>query len=131
MIPDKFLPPPMSTGKKIWLGILSIVPGFMFMAYIFLFFASAFMDVSSGRHDAGIPKTMFLGMFLMFVGFIMTTAITIYHVIHISKNYMMSSNDKLVWILVVLLLPWIGDVIYWYVKIWKDPKPDPTKSNFF
>jgi len=131
MIPNKFAPPPMSKGKKIWLGVLSIAPGIMFISYFVVFFGSAFYSAADPYDNDKMPEYLSFAALLLFFGFILTTVITIYHIVHISKNFMMSSNDKLVWMLIVLLLPWIGDVIFWYMKIWKEQPNDPTKSNFY
>lgn len=131
MIPNKFAPPPMSKGKKIWLGVLSIAPGLMFIGYFVVFLGTAFYSSADRYDNSQMPRYLPFAALLLLFGFILTTIITIYHIVHISKNFMMSSNDKLVWMLVVLLLPWIGDVIFWYVKIWKEQPSDPTKSSFY
>ncbi len=122
----------MSKTKKIWIGVLTILPGFCFAAYFIFIFATVFgtMAMDAGNHSNEPPMGLFImmpiGMLIFFLGFALTTAMTIYHVIHISKNDKMSSNDKLMWILVVVILNWIGDVVYWYMKIWKEPTEKPV-----
>lgn len=118
----------MTRSKKIWIGILTILPGVLFAGYgIFILLMMVGMmgvQATGNRNDPpdGFFIMMPVAMAIFFIGFALTTAITIYHVIHISKSETMSSNDKLMWILIVLLLNWIGDVVYWYLKIWKEPK---------
>lgn len=117
----------MTKSKKIWLGILSILPGFIFAAYGVFIFATVFGTLIYQEANPGNepPMAMFIMMpvavLIFFVGFALTTAVTIYHCIHISKDETMSSNDKLMWILIVVILNWIGDIVYWYMKIWKAP----------
>jgi hypothetical protein len=125
----------MTKSKKIWIGILTILPGFLFAGYILFIIISVLGTISmqAAGHNMDEPPMGFmimmpLAMFIFFLGFALTTAMTIYHVIHISKDNTMSSNDKLIWILVVILLNWLGDVAYWYVKIWKAPTL-PAEGN--
>jgi len=125
----------MTKSKKIWIGIFSILPGLLFGLYILVFISTFFFAAVSGEfepgHRGGTPPFLIMmpiAMLMFFIGFALTTAITIYHVIHISKSNM-SSNDKLIWILVVILLNWLGDVAYWYVKIWKEEPPALTGYN--
>jgi CDP-diglyceride synthetase len=66
---------------------------------------------------------------LFILALVLTTVMTIIHIIHINKSNM-SSNDKLMWLLVVLILTWLGDMIYWYVKIWKDEPGKLEKSPY-
>lgn len=123
----------MTRSKKIWIGIFTILPGILFAGYgiFILLMVVGTMGFQAAGNRNGPPDGFFLmmpiAMTIFFIGFALTTAITIYHVIHISKSETMSSNDKLMWILIVLLLNWIGDVVYWYLKIWKEPKADPFK----
>lgn len=108
--------------------MLTILPGFIFAAYGIFIFASVFGTILYQETNGGgePPMAMFmimpLAILIFFVGFALTTAMTIYHCIHISKDETMSSNDKLMWILIVVILNWIGDVVYWYMKIWKAPE---------
>lgn len=117
----------MTQSKKIWIGILTILPGFIFAAYAIFIFVTAFGTImyqeASGSNEPpmAIFMMMPLAVLIFFVGFALTTAMTIYHCIHISKDETMNSNDKLMWILIVVILNWIGDVVYWYLKIWKAP----------
>jgi Phospholipase_D-nuclease N-terminal len=127
----------MSKAKKIWIGVLTILPGAMFAAYglfFFFIFFGAFSGAFDTKSNEPPPFTTYMPimMVIFFLGFGLTTIMTIYHVIHINKSKTMSSNDKLMWMLIVILLNWLGDVIYWYMKIWKEDKnTDPTKNSFY
>jgi len=127
--------PSMSKSKKIIIGILTILPGFCFAAYFLFFFAFVIIGISMENKGSNLADNYFMMMpFLMvfmIVGGLLTVVMTIYHIIHISNSTTMSSNDKLVWILIVVLLNWIGDVVFWYLKIWKEEKNDPQKSSFY
>ncbi len=127
--------PPMSKTKKMIIGILTILPGFCFAAYFIFFFCFMFLGIGMRASGSDFAENYFRMMpflaLLMIIGGLLTVIMTIYHIIHISNSTTMSSNDKLVWILIVLILNWIGDVIFWYMKIWKDQKNDPNKSSFF
>lgn len=124
-------PAGMSKSKKIFIGILTILPGFCFAAYFIFFFL--FMLMGTGNTDYGEKYFYVMPalILILLLGGILTIAMTIYHIIHISNSTTMSSNDKLVWILIVVILNWIGDVIFWYMKIWKEEKNDPNKSSFY
>jgi hypothetical protein len=121
---------PMSKSKKILIGVLSILPVIFFALYFFSFISMMFFERGPVNQDGGPAISFLISILMAIIGTILTLVMTIYHVIYISKSTTMNSSDKLVWILVVVLLNWIGDIIFWYVKIWKEPKSDAEKSSF-
>jgi hypothetical protein len=116
----------MSKSGKIITGILSFSPLFFLTGYFILFF-SFFLQMFMNMDDpAKMAKpelfvTQFIGMFaLLFLMGIVTLGLLIYFIIHINNNKKLDSNEKLIWILIIIFVGMIGKPVYWYMKIWKD-----------
>jgi len=123
----------MTKTKKKWLGVFTFSPiifGFLYLlSFIGLFFGTMFLK--TGVDDTTMPIYFMSSFALIFIlaGIvtIITLALMIYYIIHASQNPKLDSNDRLLWIIVMIFSHNIGYIIYWYLKIWKDEDTDETQ----
>lgn len=112
----------MSRSRKIFLGILSVLPFILFALYI-AFFLKYFLPMF--RHQQNLdPEGMFAQLFpIIAVGVLMALtsfALLIYYIIHAVNNKRLDSSERIIWILVFLFAGMVGFPIYWYMRIWKE-----------
>lgn len=116
--------------------ILAILPIAIFtlaMLSYFIIFFSLFGAIDSQLSHEGASKSMLSSLlgnliifiFLVFIGFFVGIIAFVYYVVHAVKNpNLTESEDRLIWILAIILGNGIGIFIYWLVQIKsKDPKP--------
>lgn len=115
----------MTKSKKIWYGIIAIVPvvliAVLMIAY-FTFFFSMFMNIPNGGNEP--PKGLFIflpiffGLFIL-VGIVAIVGLILY-IMHIVNNKKLTENERLIWIILLLMVTILAKPIYWYMKIWKE-----------
>ena len=116
----------MSKNSKIFLGILTFSPLLYIVFFVFFMFISMFFSMS-GNHDHGPGPFMFFPFIFLLhmLAMLLILALWIYYLIHVTRNQALDSNNKTMWILIIVLGSFIGSIAYFYVNIWKDPKPKP------
>jgi hypothetical protein len=112
----------MTKTKKILLGIFTFLPVLFVMAYVFIFFKFFFSSMSSPQFDPYFNEEYFFGnlvllILLIFAAIILGVGMMIYYIIHANKNPKFDSNQKLLWILILVLTSFIGNIIYYFVEI--------------
>ena len=124
----------MTKNKKILLGVLTILP----FAFIFLYlivFIAMFLLISLSTTSANEANPfVFIGGFsfafiFIFAAIALSLGLFIYYIIHVTQNKKLDSNDRLLWILVMVFAHQIGYMVYWYLKIWKDDENDDIMIN--
>lgn len=122
----------MTRTKKIWIGILSVLPMlsvFIFIIYMLTTFTTfPFAEME----DGDVPPPWVISRI---IGFVITGVILaflhlglmIYFIIHAMSNPQVKNEERIIWILVFIFINTIGFPIYWAIRIWPDPKPE---SNF-
>lgn len=115
----------MSLGKKIILGVFTFLPVTFVMAYVFIFFKFFFSSMSSPHFEPYVNEEYFFGnlvllIFLIFTAIIFGVGMMIYYIIHANKNPKFDSNQKLLWILILVFTSFIGNIIYYFVEIIPD-----------
>lgn len=127
----------LSKNQKIGIGILTFMPILCFIGYIVSFFVIFFGEIATGS-DGGFEQngassgTFFTGFAMAFVFLILAIfsglAAMILHIVHITKNEKLKaqSNGQLLWILVIVFANGIGGVIYFFIEILPEPKPNPV-----
>lgn len=116
--------------------VLAIIPLAIFilaMLSYFVIFFSLFGTIDSQLGHEGASKSMLVSLlgnlvifiFLVFLGFFVGVISFIYYVVHAVKNpNLMQSDDRLLWILAIILGNGIGVFVYWIYQIKKkDPRP--------
>ncbi len=121
----------MSKNKKIVLGILTFLPIVLLVLY-FIFFGFFFMEIFQSAQNNTEPNSQFMiGNFIVLFLLITVLVISalgmmIYYIIDISNNKTLDSNNRLIWILLLVFGGFIANAIYWYLYIWKETD---TKSQ--
>lgn len=117
-------------------AILATIPLAIFilamLSYLVIFF-SLFGTIDSQLGHEGASKSMLVSLlgnlvifiFLVFLGFFVGVISFIYYVVHAVKNpNLIDSDDRLLWILAIILGNGIGVFLYWIYQIKKkDPRP--------
>ena len=109
----------MNKAGKLFLGVLTLLPLF----YIFVFIGFIITMIAAGPHlNAGPPIALFVTHGAMMV---LMLGLMIYYIIHVLQNprLLSNTNERLLWVLVIILGGFIGQFVYWYLQIWKD---EPT-----
>ena len=120
----------MSRSKKILLGILTLLPVLCIGLYIFFFF-SFFFDIAGGNEPeiSEVFPAKFRFLFLMIITALVSGfAMMIYYIIHVNKSDMKSDN-KLIWILILVLASGLGNIAYYLVEILGIGKNKKSDSN--
>lgn len=127
----------MTRSKKIWLGIFTFLPVLGMIVYIIFFALYFFSFTTMIDHNAGSGgepnPAMMIGSFgIMFIAIMLSVisglVMMIYYIIHANSNPNFDSNQKLIWILILVLANGIGNVIYYFVEILPANKT-PTLSK--
>jgi magnesium-transporting ATPase (P-type) len=123
----------MTKKKKRWLGILTFLPILCVIIYIifFAFYMFSFvevLDAQAGDPDVADPSKFFVFFGVMFfmilVSIITTIGLMSYYIVHANANPKLDSNQKLIWILVLVLVlaAGIGNIVYYFVEIFPKDK---------
>jgi len=96
----------------------------------FFFFFTFFFDITSisetGRNELDDPDH-FLGNFAfvfvsLAVALLSGIGILIYDIVHVVKNKKFTENNRLMWILILVLAGGIGSIIYYFMEILPEKK---------
>lgn len=123
----------MSSGKKIFIGIFSILP-MLIVTFYLVSFISAMVYLYKDSARGVDPEDFFVSNFGSMVGFVLSMgllgllslAVLIYFIIHAINNTQITSNERIIWILLFVFVGMICFPIYWYMRIWKSPQPAPA-----
>lgn len=133
----------MSKNKKILLGILTFSPiigmAFYFICFIGMFATIGGMVPSEIGAEAELhpqDMTAFMGMMgtamiILLCTVLVTIGMTVYYIVHVINNEQLDKekNEPIIWVLLVLLAGYIGQFVYWYMKIWKENPNDSSLDN--
>jgi hypothetical protein len=85
-----------------------------------------FIGIFNSAQSGNQPNLPFMvGNFAALFAFIFFAALLsiglmIYYIMHITNSKILDSNQRLMWILIVIFAGMIGFGIYWYMYIWKE-----------
>lgn len=128
----------MTKQKKLWLGIFTFLPILCVIIYIicFAFYMFSFvevLDAQAGDPNVADPSKFFVFFGLMFfmiiVSIVATIGLMIYYIVHANANPKLDSNQKLIWILVLVLAGGIGNIVYYFVEILSKEKTTIVKQT--
>lgn len=122
----------MTKQKKLFLGILTFLPLLCVVIYIiclslYMFSFVKVLDAQAGDPNVADPSPFlaFFGiMFIMiFLAIVLSIGLLIYYIVHANNNPKFDSNQKLMWILVLVFASGIGNMVYYFVAILPEEKP--------
>ncbi|MDE3249791.1 MAG: PLDc N-terminal domain-containing protein [Bacteroidota bacterium] len=113
----------MTKSRKLLLGILTLLPIVLTIVFLASFF-SFFIGMIRSGGDEQMAQEWILGNFLWIVLMsvilgLLHLGLLIYFIVHAINNGLVSSNERIVWILVFIFVGTIGMPIYWYLRIWR------------
>jgi hypothetical protein len=119
----------MSKNTKILVGVLTFLP---FVSFIFniWYFLKIITELS---HSGNAPDTAVFNGFTSFAAILSFTillsiGLLIYYIVHAVNNKALTSDERLMWILLFIFISTIAFMIYWVLKIWQD-KGERIESN--
>ena len=115
----------MSKRKKIGLGLLAIAPlvttvvyFVVFFGFFFSFFREMSQSVESEEQVVEFAQSMFgLVVFIMLTSMLHLAAL-IYFIVHASRDKELSSDNRILWIILMIFLSSLVFPVYWYIRIW-------------
>lgn len=115
----------MSTSLKTLLGVLSIL-GFLFIPVIIGYMFLAFIPEMIAMDQQGIdpsPGQIFpiLGGFMIIsmLFALISFGLMIFYIIHVVQDSSATSNDRILWIILLIFFSNFVLPFYWYFRIWK------------
>lgn len=114
----------MTKSKKIVLGFFTLFPLLCIFAYVVFFFQFFFESITTQTNDPFEDAYFFQNFIILFiliiVGLVTGFAMMIYYIIHANSNPRFDSNQKLMWILILVFSSFLGSIIYYFIQIIPD-----------
>ncbi len=112
----------MKKSTKIWLGILTFSSILFFIIYLVGFFTIFINHIPELESNTGeFPLDFFksiIGIFpFLVLSLILKIALMIYYVIHASNNTNNDNSKKIMWILILVFVGFIGNIVYYFLEI--------------
>jgi hypothetical protein len=115
------MPMKLNRVQRIALGVATFWPPVWFVVFFVVIAATATIAATAGDGALGLPFAFFP---LLFVGHAFTIvemiALTVVYVIYAIKTPAIPEDQRLLWILVVLLGGFIGQAVCWFMVVRKD-----------
>src|SRR5687768_16773744 len=122
----------MTKKIKFWSGVIALLPALTMVAFTIhmlsvVFYSMNLQSQGIAHSDATWPLAgiVITGVVVAISG---VTAF-IFYLMHIMKNKSLSSDERTVWIIVVVFASLIAIPVYWYMKIYKPSGPVTTAST--
>lgn len=129
----------MTRSKKIFLGVLSVIPILLTIALLIYLFTGFIPQMISMDQQYGndVPPMVAISHVFGFVLFAVILSLfhlglLIYFIIHAINNKRVKSDERIIWILLFIFVHTISFIVYWAMRIWPDEKAEeiPASSNF-
>jgi hypothetical protein len=107
-------------GIKLLIGILTIwMP--LYMIGFFVFFITSFLESHDHTVSKGVPTYFTVMMTLHVFTILLSLALAVFYIAHAVKNPKVKQDNRIIWVLVLLMGGIVAMPIYWYIHIWKEP----------
>jgi hypothetical protein len=110
----------MSKSIKILVGILTFLPLVGTIFYLWAFFRMfTAIIANAGAPDAiGLSDNFasFFSSLLLMMAF--NIGLLVFYIVHVVQNKALTSDERLMWILLFIFISFISFGIYWALKIW-------------
>lgn len=116
----------MTKNQKIAAGIFSLLPVLSVIAYLIFFFnlftsMIPHIEEKTDGPPPGFIRHMIIFVICAIVMSLICLGLMIYFLIHSINNPYVSSDERIMWILLLIFLLVIAAPIYWYMRIWDTP----------
>ncbi len=119
----------MKKPAKIVLCVLSFMPIILF---VLLFFSFFYMVINTphmhpafgpcNAHRPGPPTGFIIFFIFDILIMLFNFGLIIFYIIHLLSSRA-STSEKIAWTLLLLFLNFLAFPVYWYLYVWKEPKP--------
>ena len=112
----------MKKSKKLFLGFLTFWP----FAYIFVFFFFVIaMMALAGVGDGSLFGLLFIPLFVLhFLTIIAAIGMQIYYIVNVFNNKNVDEDQRVMWVILLVLAGLFVSPVYWYLNIWKDEEEE-------
>jgi len=124
----------MSKQKKVWLTIITFLPLALYIP--FLYSMVSYIGNMNTLEQSGVeptPKEVFeLSSGFMIWGLVLTAfaiVLLIYYGRHIFRNKNIGGTERMIWIAVVFIGSFVGQIIYLFTRIWPINEPQKPKKE--
>jgi len=122
----------MSKPVKILLGLLTIWPPIEIAIFVVLYFGFIFFSISNSSHS----NDPFVGIWIMIImiphilTMMLVTALKVFYIVHlIMTTRIPEAKTKALWGAFLVIFPVITMVVYFFIHIWREPKPAVMVQN--
>ena len=114
-------PKRMSKAGKITLGILTFVP-YLLMG-IYLITMTFFLHDAPTVQYRAIPFPLMTDvvwmLFILLIAGILSFGLLVYYIVHAINNPELGTQEKISWVLFMVIISGVTCPLYWYSRIWK------------
>ena len=115
----------MSRSSKLFIGILSFLPIVLLFILLFMILRllPTFIEWDNNNNEPAPQEVFSLFGPIFILGFgmgLLSIGLLIFFIMHLIRNKMIDSTERIIWILVFLFAGIVGYPIYWYMRVWKD-----------
>jgi hypothetical protein len=124
----------MSRKKKIFLGIISILPTLLCIFGLTAYIGACIAMASRVQLSAALQViTLFCIIIVPFIAAFLVAILSIISMIFLlmdaSKNPRLTGNNKTLWIFILATVHGFAHPIYWYKYIWRDDSSTALKEK--
>ena len=111
----------MSKASKNTLGILTFLPYALLAVYFFsmTFLLKDAVPQQFGKIPFPLMTDVVWMLFILLLAGLLGFGLLIYYIVHVVNNTHMDRNEKMIWVILMILLSGVFCPVYWYMKILK------------
>jgi hypothetical protein len=118
----------LSRSTKILIGVVSIWP-LIYIPLFMIYILSTFMWQPFPGGGAGFGPGFIVLMIVHMLTAFISLGMLIFYVLHAVKNEKITSDMRIVWILLFFFAGIFAQPIYWYLQVWKDDDTKPGQQG--
>ena len=111
----------MSKAGKITLGILTFLP-YLLLGIYFITMTFVLKDstpVQYGRIPFPLMTNVVWMLFILLLAGLLSFGLLMYYIVHAINNPELGSQEKISWVLFMVIISGVTCPLYWYSRIWK------------
>ena len=117
----------MTKNKKVLIGIVAFLPLIFFLIYMGTFISYILDTVRYEALGDGeeLPTQFVSNMIGIVVSAVimglLSLGVLVFFIVHCINNTVVTSDERIMWILLFIFVGMVVFPIYWYMKVWKQP----------
>lgn len=116
----------MNATAKIVLGLATIWPLVyiaIFIGFVFSMVLSNSQEMSSAQASHTMPPAFVSLLFVHIATILEGIALLVFYIVDVFRNPRVTSEQRLLWAIVIFVGGPIGMIVYWFLNIWRTPPP--------